>query len=71
MPICTEDCIFKGRCHADGDCTGFDSKAGMLLKFSEHIHHHWIIEKYWDGEPCERSTDPKKLVDEYIATTKA
>lgn len=67
MPICTEDCIFNGHCHVDGDCTGFDSKPEMLLEFSKFIHERWILQKYWDDEPCERSNSPKKLVDEYLA----
>ena len=38
----------------------------LLTEFSKYLLANWTVEKYWDGEPCERATDPVSLVEEFL-----
>jgi len=37
-----------------------------LVKFTRDLMNKWVLQKYWNGEPCERAINPEELVDQYI-----
>jgi len=42
----------------------------LLLEFADRIMCEWTLQQYWDGEPCEKTTTPEKLVDNFLAWKK-
>jgi len=50
------------------DPAALDKK--LLLEFADRIMCEWTLQQYWDGEPCERATDPERLVNNFLAWRK-
>jgi len=41
-------------------------KRELLRAFATQLLKEWTLQQYWDGEPCERATNPDALVEKFL-----